>query len=125
MTKQRLPIALRGVLRTAIAVVNAAWRRRSPLNGGIERSQRQAHVDRAADGVADRAARPGVENDRDVSEAFDDGDIGVSRPKEFRLRPLAEPDVNLSAHPAPIIHPTTDSPLTNGRMREADVAPTV
>jgi transposase len=25
----------------------------------------------------------------------------VSRPKEFHLRPLAEPDVNLSAHPAP------------------------
>jgi hypothetical protein len=28
-------------------------------------------------------------------------DLGVSRPKEFHLRPLAEPDVNLSAHPAP------------------------
>jgi hypothetical protein len=27
----------------------------------------------------------------------------VSRPKEFHLRPLSEPDVNLSAHPAPII----------------------
>src|SRR3954447_14344723 len=31
-----------------------------------------------------------------------DRDIGVSRPEEFHLRPLAEPDVNLSAHPAPI-----------------------
>ena len=28
-------------------------------------------------------------------------DLGVSRPKEFHPRPLAEPDVNLSAHPAP------------------------
>src|ERR1700747_570383 len=27
----------------------------------------------------------------------------VSRPKEFHLRPLSEPDVSLSAHPAPII----------------------
>src|SRR6185312_11099565 len=32
---------------------------------------------------------------------LDGGDLGVSRPKEFHLRPLAEPDVNLSAHPAP------------------------
>ena len=31
----------------------------------------------------------------------------VSRPEELPLRPLAEPDVNLSAHPAPIIQFTT------------------
>jgi len=49
----------------------------------------------------------------------------VSRPREFHLRPLSEPDVNLSAHPAPIIQSTTRSPSTNGRMREADFAPTV
>jgi hypothetical protein len=53
-----------------------------------------------------------VKDYRDVGKALDDGDIGVSRPKGFHLRPLAEPDVNLSAHPAPIIHPTTDSPST-------------
>ena len=52
-------------------------------------------------------------------------DCGVSRPKGFHLRPLSEPDVNLAAHPAPIIHPTTDSPSTNGPMRRADVAPAV
>src|SRR3954462_9967164 len=34
--------------------------------------------------------------------------IGVSRPEEFHLQPLAEPDVDLSAHPAPIIPPTTE-----------------
>jgi hypothetical protein len=33
--------------------------------------------------------------------------VVVSRPEELPLRPLAEPDVNLSAHPAPIIQPTT------------------
>src|SRR6478672_5761506 len=38
---------------------------------------------------------------------------GVSRPKESHLRPLAEPDVNLSAHPAPITQPTTDIPSAN------------
>jgi hypothetical protein len=31
----------------------------------------------------------------------------VSRPEGFHLQPLAEPDVNLSAHPAPIIQLTT------------------
>jgi hypothetical protein len=30
-------------------------------------------------------------------------DAEVSRPREFHPRPLREPDVNLSAHPAPII----------------------
>ena len=52
-------------------------------------------------------------------------DVGVSRPKEFHLRPHAEPDVNLSAHPAPTIHPTICTPSTNGRMRWADAAPVV
>ena len=51
-----------------------------------------------------------------------DLEVGVSRPKEFHLRPLAEPDVNLSAHPAPIIHPTTDTPLTNERTHPAHCA---
>jgi len=32
-------------------------------------------------------------------------ELGVSRPREFHPRPLREPDVNLSAHPAPIIQP--------------------
>ncbi len=32
-------------------------------------------------------------------------DIRVSRPEEFHPQPIAEPDVNLSAHPAPIIQP--------------------
>ena len=50
---------------------------------------------------------------------LDGGDLGVSRPKGLRLRPLSEPDVNLAAHPAPIIHPKTDSPSTNGRTRVA------
>ena len=46
----------------------------------------------------------------------------VSRPKEFHLRPLAEPDVNLSAHPAPTIQPTTDTPSTNERTHPVDCA---
>jgi hypothetical protein len=69
--------------------MDAAGSRLAKLDRGFERGQRQADVDRAADRIADCPTRPGVENDRDVSEALDDSDIGVSRPKGFRLRPLA------------------------------------
>ena len=113
------PIALRSVLRTAVCVMDATWRRLSPLDGGVKRGKRQANVDRAADCIADHPSRPGVEDHRNIDKAIDDGDVRVSRPKGFRLRPLAEPDVNLSTHPAPIIHPKTDSPSTNGRTRVA------
>ena len=53
----------------------------------LERDERQADVDRATDRIADRPARPGVENDRDVSEAFDDGDIRYVRDPEL-VRPV-------------------------------------
>ena len=32
-------------------------------------------------------------------------EVGLSRPGELHPQPLAEPDVNVSAHPAPIIQP--------------------
>jgi len=73
--KQGVPIGQSGVLRTAIRVVDTTGRRLAALDCGLERGQRQADVDRAADRIADCPTRPGVENDRDVSEAFDDGDI--------------------------------------------------
>src|SRR6516164_9426052 len=74
--KQGSPIGLSGVLRTAVGMVNAAGLRFSALDCGVERRERQADVDRAADRIADRPARPGVENDRNVSKAIDDGDVG-------------------------------------------------
>ena len=85
--KQRLPIALRGILRPSVRVMNAAWRRVSPLDCGVQRGQRQADVDRAADGIADRSARPGVEDHRDVGEAFTDGDVRDVRDPEL-VRPI-------------------------------------
>src|SRR5450432_613696 len=75
MAKQRHPIALSGVLRTAVGVVDAPWRRFSALDGSSESGERQADVDRAAEGIADRLARPGVEDHRDVGEALPDGDV--------------------------------------------------
>src|SRR6516165_3607700 len=75
MAKQRLPIALRCVLRTAVCMMNAAWRRLSLFDCGVQGGQRQADVDRTADGIADRSAGPGVEDHRDVGEARLDGDV--------------------------------------------------
>src|SRR5271169_2209959 len=91
----------------------------------VESVEHDAGLQIGREGPSDDPARPGVENDREVEKAGQRRQEGVSRPKEFHLRPLSEPDVSLSAHPAPIIHPTTDSPSTNGRMRVADVAPAV
>ena len=91
----------------------------------VESVEHDAGLQISREGPSDDPARPGVENDREVEKAGQRGQEGVSRPREFHLRPLAEPDVNLSAHPAPTIHPTTDSPSTNGRMRVAGVAPAV
>jgi len=42
-----------GILRAAIGMVNAASRWLSPIDGSFQGSDRQAGVDRAADGVAD------------------------------------------------------------------------
>ena len=64
-------------------MVDAAGGRVAALDCGGERGERQADVDRAADRIADRPARPGVENDRDVSEAFEDGDIRYIRDPEL------------------------------------------
>src|SRR5207253_7255429 len=86
-------------------------------------AERRLHRDRYP--PRQHATAEPIEHNGQIDEAARHRDIGVSRPEEFHLRPLAEPDVNLSAHPAPIIHPTTGSPSTNGRMRGADVAPAV
>ncbi len=39
----------------------------------------------------------------------------VSSPGESHPQALSEPDVNLSAHPAPIIQPQDESPFANVR----------
>ena len=51
------------------SAVHAAGRRLAPFDGNLEGGNRQAGVDRPADGIADDPARPGVEDDGDVDEA--------------------------------------------------------
>src|SRR5580693_7289897 len=81
-TKIVLRRPLESALRTAIAVMHATWRRLSPLDRSLKRGKRQADVDRAADHITDRPARPGVDDDRDIGEALVDGDIGYVRNPE-------------------------------------------
>src|SRR4051794_388333 len=113
------------VLRTAVGVMDATCWRSARRDGGPECGKRQTRIDPPADRIANNSPGPGVQDRSEINETGRDRDIGVSRPKGFHLRPLSEPDVNLAAHPAPIIHPTTDSPSTNGPMRRAEVAPAV
>src|SRR3954452_14001700 len=72
---------------------------------------------------ADDPAGEDVDDEGHVDEALPGRHVGVSRPEELHLRPLSEPDVNLSAHPAPIIQSTTDTPATNERTHPAAFAP--
>ena len=74
-------------MRPSVRVMNAAWRRVSPLECGVQGGQRQADVDRAADGISDRSARPSVEDHCDVGEVFKDGDIRDVRDPEL-VRPV-------------------------------------
>ena len=57
MVGKELPVDLGGILRAAIGMMDAAWRRLSPIDGSLQRRDRQARIDRAADGVADDQAR--------------------------------------------------------------------
>ena len=50
-------------------------------------------------------------------------DDEVSSPEESHLRALAEPDVNVSAHPAPIIQRSVRGPSANARTVRDRVQP--
>ena len=64
---------------------------------------------------ADASARKSIEDDRQINELALQPDVWVSRPGESHPWPLAEPDVNLSAHPAPIIQPQEISLAANAQ----------
>ena len=52
-----------------------------------------------------------------------EADDKVSNPEESHLRVLAEPDVNVSAHPAPIIQPPAPGPSASARTVWGRVRP--
>src|SRR3954466_10899416 len=73
--------------------------------GGAEERLGRRHVPVLAEHGVDQSA-VAVDRTIQIAPAAPDFQIRVSRPEGFHLQPLAEPDVNLSAHPAPIIQPT-------------------
>jgi hypothetical protein len=77
--------------------MKAAGRRFAVLDCSVQGGERQPDVDGSADGVADDAARPGVENHGDINEARRDSDVGdVGNPEligavdDFVLRQISE-----------------------------------
>lgn len=50
-------------------------------------------------------------------------DDEVSGPREFHPRALSEPDMNLSAHPAPIIQPKAEFPSASEQTFQVDSLP--
>ena len=73
----------------------------------------EARMGGAADPPANDASGEGIDNKCYIDKTLPRRHVGVSRPEEFHLQPLAEPDVNLSAHPAPIIRPRPQTPSTS------------
>jgi hypothetical protein len=67
---------LESALRSSIRVMDAAWRWLAPLDRHFQGGDGEPGVQGPADGVADDAARPGVQDHRDVDEAGGDRDIG-------------------------------------------------
>ena len=81
------PIGLRGILRPAVRVMKAAGRRPAVLDCGVQSGERQPDIDGSADGVADNATRPGVENHGDINEAHGDSDVSdVGDPELIGVR---------------------------------------
>ena len=59
------------------------FRRLPRPDGGLQRGCREPGIDRAADCIADDAARPGVEDSGKIDEARSDRDIGDVRHPEL------------------------------------------
>ena len=70
-------------MRPAVGVDDAAWQRSPQRHRPFERGDGVPGIEAAADRVADDAARPSVENDRDIDEAGGDGDVSQVRHPEL------------------------------------------
>src|SRR5207248_7167419 len=102
---------------------DAPGRSRERVGGHAAPARDEACLCRPGDAPTDDAPGEDVDDERHVNEALPGGHIGVSRPEESHLRPLAEPDVSLLAHPAPAIRPMTETPVTNERTHPVAFAP--
>ena len=98
MSREKLAIGPSRVLGAAVGVMKSAGRRFSTLDGGAEGSQRQPGVDGSADGIADDAARPGIEYHCHVGEPANDREWSKKR---FRASPPRTVRAPFSAYGSP------------------------
>ena len=83
MVGEDIAVDLGSVLRTAVRVVNAAFRWPPCTDSRLQRCSRKAGIDRAADRIANNAARPGIQDGRQIDEARRNGDVGNIRDPEL------------------------------------------
>ena len=72
---ERLMIAPGCVLRAAVRMMDAALTRFPLLDSGLQRRQRQPHIDQSDDRIARHLAAPSVEEGGDIGEAGRDRGI--------------------------------------------------
>jgi hypothetical protein len=70
------PFAISPIQPETVRVMKAAGRGPAVLDCSVQGGERQPDIDGPADGVADNATRPGVENHGDINEARRDSDVG-------------------------------------------------
>ena len=90
MVGEDVAVDLGSVLRAAIRVVNAAFRRLPCLQSCVQSRNGKAGIDRTADRIANDAARPGIEDCRQIDEARRNGDVGNIRDPEL-VRAIDDP----------------------------------
>ncbi len=81
--------------------------RSATIDGHVKRIEDELRTEMRGHCPTYDATTVDVEHDRNEQETTPRWNVGVSSPRESHPRALAEPDVNLSAHPAPIIEPPT------------------
>ena len=93
------------------------------MNDPVRRALRHGHLQRLNDQLGGQVIRrrpahnppaEHVENDGQIQEADERRHVGVSSPEESHLQALLKPDVNLSAHPAPIVPTDGTKPARQG-----------
>jgi hypothetical protein len=85
-----IAVGFGSVLRPAIRVMNAALRRLPYAQSRLQRRNGNAGIDRAADRVANDAARPGIKECCQIDEARRDGDVSDIRHPELVARGIAQ-----------------------------------
>ena len=101
MLYQHLSKILAGILNAAIRVDDQPGTRTTITDAASKGRKHHFSAQRTTQRPADHHAGEQVNKDRQVKPATRCGNVRLSRPRGFHPQPLREPDVNLSAHPAP------------------------